>query len=290
MPISLMRMSGATPWPYFTYTGCSCGLTMPSGGKLQYLPRWLKVSLDSAFTTMSTNSPKYSRLAMSAGWSLFHGPTALSSLRILKFSTQRLIAAHQPDAEAAAQHVVHGGDVLGDAQGIVRRRHEAAGDDAQLLAVLAEPHRHQLGIVGDLQTFDLQVMLGVAEAEVAGIVGEAHVLGDLVQHALVELGLAPRHAGLELHPTADRAVHEQAEAHQNLMLLPDRGRPARLMSLERAGRPRSGKTKRRACKVPRRCLSGSASSAPDRDGSSARRSRPCSMARSNRCAGSRWPT
>jgi hypothetical protein len=58
------------------------------------------------------------------------------------------------------------------------------------------------------------MMLGMAESEVPGVVGEAHVFGDLVKHALVELGLAAGHAGLELRPPADRAVHEEAEAHR----------------------------------------------------------------------------
>src|SRR5215831_17906631 len=92
--------------------------------------------------------------------------------------------------------------------------------------MLAEPHRHQARIVGDLEAFDLQVMLGMAEAEVACVVGEAHVFGDLVQHALVELGPASGQARLELGAPADGAVHEQAEAHSySLFLLPDRGPP-----------------------------------------------------------------
>jgi uncharacterized protein YgfB (UPF0149 family) len=111
--------------------------------------------------------------------------------------------------------MVHGGDVLGHAQRIVRGRDEAAGDDPQPLRVPAEPHRHQPRIVRDLEALDLQVMLGMAEAEIAGVVSETDILGDLVQHALVELGIAPGHAGLKLGPTADRAVHEQAEAHPN---------------------------------------------------------------------------
>src|SRR5258708_36979366 len=57
------------------------------------------------------------------------------------------------------------------------------------------------------------MVLGMAEAEIAGIVGEPDILGDLVQHALVELRPPARHACLELGPPADRAIHEQAEAH-----------------------------------------------------------------------------
>src|SRR5258708_33920110 len=53
----------------------------------------------------------------------------------------------------------------------------------------------------------------MAEAEIAGIGGEADILGVLVEHALVEHGIAPGHASLELGATADGAVHEQAEAH-----------------------------------------------------------------------------
>ena len=68
-------------------------------------------------------------------------------------------------------------------------------------------------IVRDLEALDLQVMLGMAEAEIAGVVSETDILGDLVQHALVELWPTARHACLQLGAPADGAVHEQAEAH-----------------------------------------------------------------------------
>src|SRR5437660_12860188 len=60
------------------------------------------------------------------------------------------------------------------------------------------------GVVRNLEAFDLQVMLGMVEAKVARLIGKAHILGDLVEHALVELGPAPGHASLELGAAAGR--------------------------------------------------------------------------------------
>ena len=65
----------------------------------------------------------------------------------------------------------------------------------------------------------------MAEPRVARLVGEARVLGDLVEHALVELGALPGHAGLELRAAADRAVHEQVELHASLRELDAGERP-----------------------------------------------------------------
>ena len=44
------------PAPYIGVDRMLVRIDHPAGGKFQYLPRWLKVSLDSALTTTSTNS------------------------------------------------------------------------------------------------------------------------------------------------------------------------------------------------------------------------------------------
>jgi hypothetical protein len=54
------------------------------------------------------------------------------------------------------------------------------------------------------------------EAGEPGLVGEAHVRRDLVEHALVQLPTLAGHPGLELVTAADRAVHEQVELHRSL--------------------------------------------------------------------------
>ena len=79
--------------------------------------------------------------------------------------------------------------------------------------VLAEPHPHEGGLVADLESLDLEMVLGMAEAGVPGFVGEAHVLRDLVEHPAVEPGILAGHARFELRPPADCAIHEEVELH-----------------------------------------------------------------------------
>ena len=124
-----------------------------------------------------------------------------------------MIAAHETDAEATAEHVIHGGDPLGHGKRIVDRGDEAAGDDAHALRMLAQPHRHQRRIVGDLEAFDLQVVFRVAEGEVAMLLGEGGCAAELGDHAVVERWVAPGHACFEFGTAADRAIDEQAELH-----------------------------------------------------------------------------
>jgi len=73
--------------------------------------------------------------------------------------------------------------------------------------VAAEEHRHEPGVLAELEAFDLEVMLGDADARPAGRVARARVLGDLVQHALVEHGIFAGHAALQLAAAPDRHVH-----------------------------------------------------------------------------------
>ena len=81
-------------------------------------------------------------------------------------------------------------------------------------AWLAEEHRHQPGILAELEALDLEVVLGDADAGPAARVADARVLGDLVEHPLVEDGVLAGHAALELVAAADRHVHERVEVHQ----------------------------------------------------------------------------
>ena len=57
------------------------------------------------------------------------------------------------------------------------------------------------------------MVLGMAEAEVATLLGESGVTAKLANHALVERRIAARHAGLQLRTPAHRAVNEQPEFH-----------------------------------------------------------------------------
>ena len=124
-----------------------------------------------------------------------------------------LVAAHQADAESAFEHVVQGGDLLRRRQRVVGGGDESAGDDFHLAGVARQPARHQAGIVGGLEALDLQMVLRMAEAEVAALLGESGVTAKLANHALVERRIATRHAGLQLRTPAHRAVNEQPEFH-----------------------------------------------------------------------------
>ena len=125
----------------------------------------------------------------------------------------RLVAAYQTYAEPPAEHVVHGGDLLGGGEGIVRGGHEAARDDPHGLRMLSEPHRHERRIVRDLEAFDLQVVLGMAETEIPTRLGEPRVVGKFREHAPVQHGILAGHARFELVAASHRAVDEETEFH-----------------------------------------------------------------------------
>ena len=128
-----------------------------------------------------------------------------------------LVAPHHAEAEPPAGHVVERGHLLGHPHRVVGGGHVAAGDRPQPAGVLRDPARHEVQVVGDLESLDLQVVLGVAEAVPAVLVGEACDLGDLAEHALVVVVVEPCETGFQLVAPADRAVHEQAELHPSLL-------------------------------------------------------------------------
>ena len=127
----------------------------------------------------------------------------------------RLIAAHERDVEPAPEQMIERGRVLGHAERIVRGQHVAELVDPETRPVLAEEHRHEPRILTELEPFDLQVMLGDADALPARRIARARVLADLVQHALVEHRVLAGHPALQLAPPADRHVHERVEVHRS---------------------------------------------------------------------------
>ena len=125
----------------------------------------------------------------------------------------RLIAAHEGDVEPAVQHVIHHGHILGHPQRVVGVEHIAQHVDAQPLGMLADEHAQQTGAAGRLHTLDLQVVLGMAEAGKAGLVTQADVILEIVQHALIQGRVFPGHAGLQLRAGADRSVGNCVKFH-----------------------------------------------------------------------------
>ena len=96
-----------------------------------------------------------------------------------------LIASDEGYVEPPLEHVVEGCDVLGDPERVVRRQRVAEQVNAQPLGLHADEEAEQAGLVGDLESLDLQMVLGVAEALEADLVAEPDVLADLIEHTLV---------------------------------------------------------------------------------------------------------
>ena len=71
------------------------------------------------------------------------------------------------------------------------------------------------GVLPQLESLDLQMVLGDADAGPARGVARPGVLGDLVEHALVQHGVLARHAALQLVAPADGDVHERVEIHHD---------------------------------------------------------------------------
>jgi hypothetical protein len=103
--------------------------------------------------------------------------------------------------------------VLGHTQRIVGGQHVAELVDAQARTVLAKEHRHEPGVLAELEALDLQVVLRNADPRPAGLIARARVLRDLVEHPLVEHRVLAGHPPLQLVPPADRHVHERVKIH-----------------------------------------------------------------------------
>src|SRR5262249_40890591 len=125
----------------------------------------------------------------------------------------RLVAAHERDVEPAAEQMVERRGGLAHTQGIVGGQDAAELVDAQARPVLAEEHRHEPGVLSQLEALDLQVVLWNADARPAGLIARARVLRDLVEHPLIEHRVLAGHAPLQLAPPADRHVHERVKVH-----------------------------------------------------------------------------
>ena len=141
---------------------------------------------------------------------------AVDAVRLLRHDVDpaALVAAREAGVGAPAGHVVEHGDVLGDADRVGRRQHDAELADADALGLHGDVEVEQDGIVRDLEALDVEVVLGEADRVVAEVVGEPALLRQLAQHLLVEVGRAARHAGLDLGLAAERRQIEQRDLHR----------------------------------------------------------------------------
>ena len=103
------------------------------------------------------------------------GQRAVDAVRLLRHDVDpaALVAAREAGIGAAAGHVVEHGDVLGDADRVRRRQHDAELADPDALGLHREVEVEQHRIVGDLEALDVEMMLGEADRVVAELVGRA---------------------------------------------------------------------------------------------------------------------
>ena len=143
------------------------------------------------------------------------GQGAMDAVGLLRHDVDpaALVAAREAGIGAAAGHVVEHGDVFGDADRVGGRQHDAELADPDALGLHGEVEIEQHRIVRELEALDVEVMLGEAHRIVAQLVAEPDLLGKLLQHALVEIGIHAGHAGLDLGAAADAGQIEQRGFH-----------------------------------------------------------------------------
>ena len=141
---------------------------------------------------------------------------AVDAVRVLGHDVDpaALVAAREAGIGAPARHVVEHGDVLGDADRVGRRQHDAELADADALGLHGDVEVEQDGVVGDLEALDVEVVLGEGDRVVAEVVGQPALLRHLAQHLLVEVGPHAGHAGLDIRLAAERRQIEQRHLHR----------------------------------------------------------------------------
>jgi hypothetical protein len=131
---------------------------------------------------------------------------ALDAVRVLGHDVDpaALIAACEAGIGPPTRHVVEHGDVLGHADRVGGRQYDAELAHADALGLHGDVEIEQDGVVGDLETLDVEMVLGEGDRVVAQIVGQPALLGHLAQHLLVEVGPHAGHAGLDIRLAAER--------------------------------------------------------------------------------------
>ena len=122
-----------------------------------------------------------------------------------------LVTPDETDRKPPTMHVIERGDVLGHSQWVVSGRDVAACENGHPLTMLPEKHRHDAGVVDDLEALQLEVMFRVTKSAVAGLVGHRYQLGYLAEEPLVEIVAEAGHPGFELVAPSDRPVGEEIE-------------------------------------------------------------------------------
>ena len=124
-------------------------------------------------------------------------------------------------------------DVLGDANRILRRQHEAELPDADPFGLHRQVEVEHDRVGRDLEALDVEVVLGEADRVVAQRVARLGELAEVGQHLLVQLRTQPRHALLDVRARADRRKEEERDLHLTAPVSVCYGRVARKSSTAR---------------------------------------------------------
>src|SRR5471032_2577484 len=143
------------------------------------------------------------------------GQRAVDAVRLLRHHVDptTLIAARETGIGTTAGHVIEHSDVFGDADRIGGRQHDAELPHANALGLHREVEVEQHRIVRELEALDVEVVLGEGNRVVAELVAQFDLLGQLFQHALIELRVHARHALLDLGTAGDRRQVEERRLH-----------------------------------------------------------------------------
>ena len=124
-----------------------------------------------------------------------------------------LVAPGETGIGAAAGHAVEHGDVLGHAQRVLRRQHDAELPDAQTFRLQPDEQVQQHGVVRQFEPLAVEVVLREADRVVTQFVGKPALAEHLAQHGVVILAVQPGVARFHLLPGADAGQVEQAGFH-----------------------------------------------------------------------------
>ena len=140
------------------------------------------------------------------------GERAVDAVHLLRHHVHPapLVAAREAGDGAPAAHVIEHRDVLGDADRVLGGQHDAELADADALGLHRDVEVEQDGVGGELEALDVEVVLGEGDRVVAEAVGELRLLGEFLEHVLVEVVAHPGHGLLDLLARADGGQVEQA--------------------------------------------------------------------------------
>jgi hypothetical protein len=96
-----------------------------------------------------------------------------------------VITPGEANEQPTLKHVVERGDLLRDSDRVVGRQRVSHDSGHHALGVQADEQAEHAGMIVDLETLDLEMMLRLAVTGVAELVGQSHVALDLLEEPLI---------------------------------------------------------------------------------------------------------